>query len=364
MAKNLGLQLDSEKDSISNPGRGTSPGKPHSILPQFVRRPSRDNRLLPGDWVRVKSYREIERTLDDEGAFDGCQFTEPMARYCSGEFHVQKRVELYFDELQFRRLRCRNVVLLDEPVCDGSVHPDGRGCDRSCQFFWKTEWLEKIPEDERGDPVATPSAPGGSEIKFRDHGSLNQCQIMTTGAGGWEPWTWKLRRRMWVLTSRARNIYRHLTRIVPDRKFSLVHSPLPHCQPWETKHATRDSPLAVEIETTAETLWNTVRPGDLVRVRRKVEIDQTLDDRGYHKGCYFMPSMAHYYEQHFRVLRRVSLFYDEALGKLVQCRNLVALDGAFCDGSGNPATSGCDRMCFAFWRTEWLEPVEDSVSGE
>ena len=71
MAKNLAMQLDSEKDSISNLGRSTSPGKPHSLLPRFVRHSSRDNRLLPGDWVRVKSYREIERTLDDEGAFDG-----------------------------------------------------------------------------------------------------------------------------------------------------------------------------------------------------------------------------------------------------------------------------------------------------
>jgi hypothetical protein len=41
-------------------------------------------------------------------------------------------------------LKCRNIVLLENVYCDGSGHPDTRGCDRMCFFFWRTEWLERV----------------------------------------------------------------------------------------------------------------------------------------------------------------------------------------------------------------------------
>lgn len=110
--------------------------------------------LASGDWVRVRSRAEIQQTLGPDARCGGCAFLEPMTRYCGGEFRVARRVERFFDEARWRMLKCRNTVLLEGVYCDGSGHPDTRGCDRLCFFFWRTEWLERIaaPAD-RSEPA-------------------------------------------------------------------------------------------------------------------------------------------------------------------------------------------------------------------
>ncbi|MCY2954889.1 MAG: hypothetical protein NTU53_23405 [Planctomycetota bacterium] len=61
--------------------------------------------------------------------------------------------------------------------------------------------------------------------------------------------------------------------------------------------------------------------------------------------------------------KRVDRFFDEARWRMLKCRGVVLIDGAYCDGSGHPDTRGCDRMCFFFWRTEWLEKVGQSLNS-
>lgn len=100
--------------------------------------------LNTGDRVRVRSLEEIVGTFDRDGACRGCAFLKPMAAYCGREVRVARRVDHFFDERQWRMLKCRNIVLLEDAYCDGSGHPDTRGCERMCFFFWRTEWLEKI----------------------------------------------------------------------------------------------------------------------------------------------------------------------------------------------------------------------------
>jgi len=40
-------------------------------------------------------------------------------------------------------LRCKDIVILKDLVCNGKGILDGKDCDRSCPYFWKTTWLEK-----------------------------------------------------------------------------------------------------------------------------------------------------------------------------------------------------------------------------
>jgi len=101
-------------------------------------------RLGPSDRVRVKSAEEIEQTLDVRRRLHGCPFAEPMFRYCGQEFVVAKRIERFFDEARGKLVRCNNIVILDGVFCDGSGYPQSRGCDRTCYFFWRVEWLEKV----------------------------------------------------------------------------------------------------------------------------------------------------------------------------------------------------------------------------
>ena len=94
-------------------------------------------------------------------------------------------------------------------------------------------------------------------------------------------------------------------------------------------------------------------------------IHSTLDEHGKHRGCGFGLGMYQYCGKELRVEKVVTRFFDEEQWRLLQTRNMVLLEGVHCDGSNSPDTRGCDRMCFYFWRTEWLEKaaVTPGVSG-
>jgi hypothetical protein len=98
--------------------------------------------------------------------------------------------------------------------------------------------------------------------------------------------------------------------------------------------------------------------GDVVRVRSAEQIRGTLDEQGGLKGCSFALGMYRYCGRELRVAKVVDRFFDEARWRMLKARNLVLLEGVHCDGSSIPDTQGCDRMCFYFWRTEWLEKVD------
>ncbi len=98
--------------------------------------------LKPGDMVRVRPYYEIQRTLDEKGFYKGMLFIDEMVRYCGKTFKVFKRVNKLLMHRDKKMQKCRHVVLLEGVLCHG-YGPD-IDCDRTCFFFWKDAWLEKI----------------------------------------------------------------------------------------------------------------------------------------------------------------------------------------------------------------------------
>lgn len=100
--------------------------------------------LKAGDRVRVKSWPEIAATLDGYRKLKGCRFMPEMQPYCDTEQLVFRRLEHFFDECEYSIKHAKGLVLLDGVMCQG-VAASGR-CDRSCFFFWREEWLEKMPE--------------------------------------------------------------------------------------------------------------------------------------------------------------------------------------------------------------------------
>jgi hypothetical protein len=99
--------------------------------------------------------------------------------------------------------------------------------------------------------------------------------------------------------------------------------------------------------------------GDRVRVRSAEEIRSSLDESGCFRGCGFGTGMYQYCGKEFRVAKVVNRFFDEARFRMLRARNMVLLAGVHCDGSSLADTRGCDRMCFYFWRTEWLDRIDD-----
>jgi hypothetical protein len=100
--------------------------------------------LESGDWVRIRSREEIQATLDRWNQLRGCAFMEEMWRHCGTTQRVYKRVERFMDERDYLVKRCKGIVLLDEVICEGTK--DFGPCDRSCFYFWREEWLERLPK--------------------------------------------------------------------------------------------------------------------------------------------------------------------------------------------------------------------------
>lgn len=106
--------------------------------------PAAGPKLKAGDLVRVRSKEEIKATLNYWGQLKNCMFMPDMLPYCGTTQRVLKTVERFVDERDYRVKKSRGLVLLEGLTCQGTS--DYGRCDRSCFFFWREEWLEKLDE--------------------------------------------------------------------------------------------------------------------------------------------------------------------------------------------------------------------------
>jgi len=105
-----------------------------------------------------------------------------------------------------------------------------------------------------------------------------------------------------------------------------------------------------------------LRPGERVRVRALEEIRRTLDGHGRYDRLAFMPAvMAPFCGRVFPVRKRVQLFFDERRQRLCRLRDVVILEGVYCEPALDIREDwgGCDRTCFLFWKEAWLERAGD-----
>jgi len=98
-----------------------------------------------------------------------------------------------------------------------------------------------------------------------------------------------------------------------------------------------------------------LRAGELVQVRTKEEILETLDANGRLDELPFMPEMLEYCGKTIRVRKRAHKTCDPSVGiggrKMT---NTVHLEDIRCNGS---AHDGCEAGCLIFWKEAWLRRV-------
>jgi hypothetical protein len=97
--------------------------------------------LAPGDWVIIRSEQEIKATLDPINELRGCAYMPEMSQYCGTVQRVLKPIMRFVDERDFKVKKASGIVLLEGVNCQGTEFYGG--CDRSCFFFWREEWLKK-----------------------------------------------------------------------------------------------------------------------------------------------------------------------------------------------------------------------------
>jgi hypothetical protein len=112
---------------------------------QQAKTPDTQLGLQPGEWVRVKSKKEIVGTLDAGGKNRGLEFTPAMHNCCGRAFRVRQRLErMILETGEMRELR--NTVILEGAICDGRVLVGG--CLRNDFHFWREAWLTRLDEAE------------------------------------------------------------------------------------------------------------------------------------------------------------------------------------------------------------------------
>ncbi len=100
-----------------------------------------------------------------------------------------------------------------------------------------------------------------------------------------------------------------------------------------------------------------LKSGEKVRVKSVDEIRAMLDKDNKFQGLAFTPVMWKFCGNTYTVLKKMEKVFDERKWKLSKVKNMVLLDGVFCDAAGgiDKAWDGCDRTCFIWWKEGWLE---------
>jgi len=298
--------------------------------------------LRPGDWVQVRSFAEISRTLDAEGKLDGLPFMPEMAQYCEQRFPVSKRAEKTC--FAHRQRRFGNAVHLADLRCDGSAHD---GCQLGCLLYWREAWLKPVPGPSLEAPAALTSAnrayPNLLTRRLLPNGEiLYVCQATELGKLGTEI-------KMWNITQYLREIRAGNLTLAQEIKqvsrwfFTWIE--------WRFFKSTSKKQTTPALQSQVQTF----SPGDLVAVRPKKEILQTLTNKGHNFGLAFSAEMLSLCGNRYRVVNNVQKMIDEETGQMrYMKRSCLTLDGATCKG----AFKCCPRANFHFWRDEWLEKVD------
>lgn len=128
-------------------------------LPPGMATPSAELGLKPGEWVRVRPYKEIQKTLNASHKNRGLWFDDEMVQHCGEKFRVLGRVDRIINEKSGEMMQFQNpCVVLDGVNCTGSYTPQRLLCPRSVVTYWREIWLDRVQGEAPGGRRA--SAPG------------------------------------------------------------------------------------------------------------------------------------------------------------------------------------------------------------
>ncbi|HEX4300859.1 MAG TPA: hypothetical protein VH327_08310 [Gammaproteobacteria bacterium] len=294
-----------------------------------------------GQTVWVRGLKDILKTLDDDGKLDGLPFMPEMLPYCGRPFRVACLPNRTCVEgagiCEFT-----DVVFLDGLRCDGSAHD---GCQRRCLLFWREAWLsDEPPEGARHDPSGAAAAVAGLKTKQGERYFCQSTELAGASTAVQEK-SLGFRKRLGddlddvrLGNVRPMEFSWHLSRTILNRVKNLagIH--------------TGEEVVGRLHKTKAVSLG--LQTGELVEIRSRKEIEETLDVAGKNKGLLFAPPMLRYCGKRFYVADRLQKMILEETGKMIQLKDTVVLDGVTCQAWG------CQRSNLQFWREIWLKRVE------
>jgi hypothetical protein len=344
----------------------------------------RPSRFRAGDCVEVRSKEEVLATLDEYGCVEGMPFMPEMLQYCGKRFRVRAVAHKTCDTVRKTKgRRLEATVHLAGLRCDGSSHG---GCQAECNLFWKAVWLKPAGENENGSaepPVRPPLMPLGGCTETQ----LLSNTRLPSGMQGDEPryscqatklyeassplaW-WDLRQYVFDVLTRNHSIGRVLRVLwLASLRWLLAQVPFGYrlvkfLSDWMHQLLTgRGTPgLSGKVRRGRRTPTGRLdlKPGEYVRIKSQMEIEQTLDEAGNNRGLSFDPEeMAPYCGRVFKVRRSVTTIIDEPTGKMLQMKQpCIMLDEVVCNAEYARRRLNCPRAIPAYWRELWLERVNE-----
>jgi hypothetical protein len=329
-------------------------------------------RLRVGEFVEVRSREEIFRTLDAKGTLESLPFMPEMLKLTGKRCRVFRRIDKIcgsFENNQFGFRRMRNTVLLEGVHCDGEAH---EGCQAACMILWKEAWLKRVlPSASEMSTVATRAELETNDGTIRmgpvsderiekallrttvwcdsaSHGSTDKkfvCQMTEAGRASLPLSAWDLRPYMRDVWSRNVGFWEWVggLLILAFNKFQQLRKGVTY--PYlEQGKLTKTPGDKLDLQA-----------GEIVEVKSKNEILQTLDRRNRNRGLLFDVEMLKYCGRRFTVRGHVQKMISSATGKMVNLSNdCVVLDTVICKGECHQF---CPRSEYIFWREIWLRRV-------
>jgi hypothetical protein len=127
-------------------------GKPYPRRTGTIRlgdpTPSAKLDLMPGELVRIKSYRAILATIDQSNKNRGMIFDGEMVPYCGGSYRVLKRIDKIINEQTGKMQEIKTpCIILENVVCQARYSKCRLFCPRSIYSYWREIWLERNSEN-------------------------------------------------------------------------------------------------------------------------------------------------------------------------------------------------------------------------
>ncbi len=306
-------------------------------------------RLWPGEWVQVRPFAEIAGTLDEEGRLDGLPFMPEMVRHCGTRHRVFRRVEKihhYYGPTAPHLRRLQDAVLLGELRCDGAGHG---GCQAGCQLIWKEAWL--VPSNRTEADLPAPEAADASRLStFTKVGAADgeeryACQ-MTELPAATARLSWRDPRHYWreLRSGNVRPgpfIVAVALALFNTAQRQLRGAEAPYREPTDRKTSPKE---VLDLQ-----------PGEIVRVKTRRQIEETLNNVSKNRGLWFDREMHRFCGGEFRVASVVRTIVDEASGKMLTMGSAcIVLAGVSATGE---YLGLCPQNELIFWHEIWLERV-------
>lgn len=319
-----------------------------------------------GQLVEVRSAEEIMATLDENGELDSLPFMPEMLQYCGRQLTVGKVANKVCDTMTRSGMRrMDNAVHLRDIRCDGGSHG---GCQAACLIYWKNDWLRPVETPAQAIPPA--QAPASSTIilqltdvtrRLGDDGTERfRCQ--STEILRAAPGSLPLRDLgQYVEDLRSGNagpvgVTRALLVGLFNRYQHFSREKLPR---WLRIRDGLSWGFLQGNTGKTPTGRTDLQPGELVRIKSKVEIEKTLNEQLLNRGMGFDAEMSRFCGRTARVARRVDHIIDEKTGRMIYMKSpCIVLEGIICEGAFN---ASCPRSIPAYWREIWLDRVVEST---